>query len=133
MVTSLLRLDINRVAGSSYILHRLFDVFYLQTKVVESGHNGYVVQTYLIIVDSSGKQVSKEKEDKCNYTKKDAVALKGTKEKKAKTMKENYKTWKQLMKSLKKIMNLFKKKLILYMNLEKKKEEKKKISIKNQT
>ena len=56
-----------------------------KTKVVESGHNGYVVQTYRIIVDSSGKQVSKEKEDKCNYTKKDAVALKGTKEKKAKT------------------------------------------------
>ena len=56
-----------------------------KTKVVESGHNGYVVQTYRIIVDSSGKQISKEEEDKCTYTKKDAVALKGTKEKKAKT------------------------------------------------
>ncbi|MBR5047794.1 MAG: VanW family protein [Eubacterium sp.] len=55
-----------------------------KTKVVESGHNGYVVQTYRIIVDSSGKQISKEKEDRCVYTKKDAVALKGTKEKKAK-------------------------------------------------
>lgn len=62
-----------------------------KTKLVESGHNGYVVQTYRIIVDSSGKQISKEKEDKCVYTKKDAVALKGTKEKKKKTTTEDAK------------------------------------------
>ena len=67
-----------------------------KTKVVQSGHNGYVVQTYRIIVDSSGKQISKEKEDKCNYTKKDAIVLKGTKEEKPKdTTEETKKTTEQ--------------------------------------
>ena len=60
-----------------------------KTKVVQSGHNGYVVQTYRIIVDSSGKQISKEKEDKCTYTKKDAIVIRGTKEKKTKATTED--------------------------------------------
>ncbi len=50
-----------------------------KTKVIESGHNGYVVQTYRVIVDSNGKQISKEEEDKCTYSKKDALVAKGTK------------------------------------------------------
>ena len=60
-----------------------------KTKVVQSGHNGYVVQTYRIIVDSSGKQISKEEEDKCTYTKKDAIVIRGTKEKKPKATTED--------------------------------------------
>ena len=60
-----------------------------KTKVIQSGHNGYVVQTYRIIVDSSGKQISKEKEDKCTYTKKDAIVVRGTKEKKPKATTED--------------------------------------------
>ncbi len=41
------------------------------------------------VICRSGKQISKEKEDKCTYTKKDAVALKGTKEKKPKATTED--------------------------------------------
>ena len=52
-----------------------------ETKVLQSGHNGYVVQTYRVIVDSKGKEISREKEDKCTYSKKDEIVAKGTKKK----------------------------------------------------
>jgi len=63
-----------------------------KTKVLQSGHNGYVVQTYRIIVDSKGNQISKEKEDKCTYSRKDALVAKGTKKAPAATTKKKEET-----------------------------------------
>ncbi len=65
-----------------------------KTKVIESGHNGYVVQTYRIIVDSKGNQISKQKEDKCTYSRKDARVAKGTKKAPAATTKKKEETGK---------------------------------------
>lgn len=40
-----------------------------KTVVVEAGHDGYVVQTYRVLLDKDGKVVSREKEAKSSYRK----------------------------------------------------------------
>lgn len=82
------KLDSNQVIFSSEILKETpYKTTYKddktlekgKTKVLESGHNGYVVQTYRTIVDKDGNKISSKEEDKCTYSKKDEVVARGTK------------------------------------------------------
>lgn len=60
-------------------------------KVLSSGHNGYVVQTYRTVVDGSGKEISSKKEDYNVYSKKDQEVARGTKVVSKKKKQENEK------------------------------------------
>ncbi len=50
-------------------------------KVIQTGHNGYQVQTYRTIVDKDGNEISTTKEDYNVYSSKDQIIKKGTKKK----------------------------------------------------
>ncbi len=50
-------------------------------KVIQTGHDGYHVQTYRTIVDKNGKEISSAKEDYNVYSQKEQIIAKGTKKK----------------------------------------------------
>lgn len=62
-----------------------------QTYVDQHGVNGYLVQTYRILLDGEGNQISREKESYSDYTPETEIILVGTKKKKEKKPKKSQK------------------------------------------